>query len=32
MTEITFDEFLKVELRVGRVVSAKPVPPGTRLQ
>lgn len=27
MTEITFDDFLKVELRVGRVVSAEPVPP-----
>lgn len=26
MTEITFDEFLKVELRVGRVVSAEPFP------
>ncbi|MDX1506922.1 MAG: tRNA-binding protein [Woeseiaceae bacterium] len=26
MDEITFDDFLKVELRVGRVVSAEPFP------
>lgn len=26
MIEITFDDFLKVELRVGRVVSAEPFP------
>lgn len=26
MTEITFDDFLKVELRVGKVISAEPFP------